>query len=249
MKKILVLFLTLAFAIGNTCACLAESPIDFSGYSLEELLEIRENLTDESSSRPGGEKMVLGSGQYKIGEDLPAGVYTFKFVQNGDSDVSRTDYYVYENESMYKYDIDRLWLGDMPRVEGSFKGEGETRISLYPGEYLSLRYNGAEIARVGNVSGRGNYDVPSGTTIPKGNYTIGEEIPAGTYNIYFGGSTTSRVRVFQDANEASNTFNKGKETILDWNNTEGTVTLSDGNILRVEYTPIIMTKGGGFTFD
>ena len=147
------------------------------------------------------------------------------------------------------YDIDRLWLDDMPRVEDSLKGDGETRISLYPGEYLSLRYNGAEIARVGNVSERGNYDVPSGTTIPKGNYTIGEEIPAGTYKIYFGGSTTSRVRVFQDADEASNTFNKGKETILDWNNTEGTVTLSDGNILRVEYTPIIMTKGGGFTFD
>lgn len=108
MKKILVLVLTLALAIGNTCACLAESPIDFSGYSLEELLEIRENLTNEISSRPGGEKMVLGSGQYKIGDDLPAGVYTFKFVQNGDSDVSRTEYYVYENESMYKYDIDRL---------------------------------------------------------------------------------------------------------------------------------------------
>lgn len=151
---------------------------------------------------------------------------------------------------MYKYDIDRLWLGDMPRVEGSFKGDGETRISLYPGEYLSLRYNGAEVARVGNVSDRGSgYAVPTGTTIPKGNYTIGEEIPAGTYKIYFGGSTTSRVRVFQDANEASNTFNKGKETILDWNNTEGTVTLSEGNVLRVEYTPIIMTKGGGFTFE
>ena len=39
--------------------------------------------------------------------------------------------------------------------------------------------------------------------------TIGEEIPAGTYKIYFGGSATSRVRVFQDADEASNTFNKG----------------------------------------
>ncbi len=157
---------------------------------------------------------------------------------------------VYENESMYKYDIDRLWLGDMPRVEGSFKGDGETRISLYPGEYLSLRYNGAEVARVGNVSDRSSgYTVPTGTTIPKGNYTIGEEIPAGTYKIYFSGTTTSRVRVFQDAKEASNTFNKGKETILDWNNTEGTVTLSEGNVLRVEYTPIIMTKGGGFTFD
>jgi len=81
---------------------MAEGTIDFSGYSLEELLEIRADLADEIASRPGGEKMVLGSGQYKIGEDLPAGVYTFKFVQNGDSDVSRTDYYVYENESMYK---------------------------------------------------------------------------------------------------------------------------------------------------
>ena len=49
--------------------------------------------------------------------------------------------------------------------------------------------------------------------------------------------------------EASNTFNKGKETILDFTNTEGTVTLVEGNILRVEYNPIIMKKGGGFNFD
>ena len=55
--------------------------------------------------------------------------------------------------------------------------------------------------------------------------------------------------MFQDAKEASNTFNKGKETILDFTNTEGTITLNEGNVLRVEYTPIIMTKGGGFTFD
>ena len=250
MKKLIAVGISILLLMTCFTIALAEGTIDFSSYSHEELLEIRSDLADEIASRPGGEKMVLGSGQYKSGEDLPAGVYTFKFVQNGDSDVSRTDYYVYENESMYKYDIDRLWLGDMPRVEGSFKGDGETRISLYPGEYLSLRYNGAEVARVGNVSERSNgYTAPTGTTIPKGNYTIGEEIPAGTYKIFFSGTTTARVRVFQDAKEASNTFNKGKETVLDWNNTEGTVTLSEGNILRVEYTPIIMSKGSGFTFD
>lgn len=250
MKRIISLVVALVLMTGCFATSLAEVGIDFTEYSLEELLEIRDQLADEITKRPGGEKMVLGSGQYKIGEDLPAGVYTFKFIQNGDNEVSRTDYYIYENESMYKYDIDRLWLGDMPRVEGSFKGEGETRISLYPGEYLSLRYNGAEIAHIGNVSERSNgYVVPTGTTIPKGNYTIGEEIPAGTYKINFSGTTTSRVRVFQDSNEAGNTFNKGKETILDWNNTEGTVTLNEGNILRVEYSPIIMTKGGEFVFD
>lgn len=250
MKKILAVLIALMLTALCCFAAVAEGTIDFSGYTLEELLTIRDDLTDEIASRPGGEKMVLGTGQYKIGEDLAAGVYTFKFVQNGDKDVTRSDYYVYENESMYKYDIDRLWLGDMPRVEGSLKGDGETRISLYPGEYLSLRYNGAEVARVGNVSERGNgYVPPEGTTIPKGNYTIGEEIPAGTYKIFFSGTATSRVRVFQDAEEASNTFNKGKETILDFTNTEGTVTLVEGNILRVEYNPIIMKKGGGFNFD
>ena len=249
MKKLTSVILALALIIFSSL-CIAEGSIDFSGYSLEELLLIKADLAEEIAKRPGGEKMVLGRGEYKIGEALPAGVYAFKFIANGDTDVSRTDYYVYENEAMYKYDVDRLWLGDMPRVEGALKGDGETRISLYPGEYLVFRYNGAEAERVGTVPARSSdYTAPSGTTIPKGSYTIGEEIPAGTYKIYFSGTTSSRVRVFQDAKEADNMFNDGKETILDHLNTEGTVTLKDGNILRVEYTPIIMTKGGGFTFD
>ena len=251
MKKLLACLLSFALLVTGIAVSLGEGiSIDFSGYSLEDLLQIKADLSEEIAKRPGGEKMILGSGQYKIGEDLPAGVYSFRFVQNGDKDVSRTDYYVYENESMYKYDVDRLWLGDMPRLEGSLKGDGETRISLYPGEYLSIRYNGAEAERIGSIAERDSgYEVPSGTTIPKGNYTIGEEIPAGTYRIYFNGKSTARVRVFQDAKEADNSFNKGKETVLDASNPEGTVTLSEGNVLRVEYTPIIMTKGGGFTFD
>ena len=251
MKKALAFIIS--FILLNACAgiALAESVvIDFSGYSLEELIQIKADLMEEIANRPGGEKMTLGSGQYRIGEDLPAGVYSFKFVQNGDKDVSRTDYYVYENESMYKYDVDRLWLGDMPRLEGALKGDGETRISLYPGEFLSIRYNGAEVQRVGNITERKtDYEAPSGTTIPKGEYTIGEEIPAGSYQIYYNGQSTARVRVFQDAEEADNTFNKGKETILDESNPEGTVALNEGNVLRVEYTPIIMTKGDGFSFD
>ncbi len=250
MKKALALVFSFVLLFAGLHVSTAEkAAIDFTGYSLEELIQIKADLADEIAKRPGGEKTVLGAGQYTIGEDLPAGVYSFKYVQNGDKDVERTDYYVYENESMYKYDVDRLWLGDMPRVEGALRGDGETRISLYPGEYMSLRYNGAEIERVGNVKEREAQEAPSGTNIPKGNYTIGEEIPAGTYKIYYNGKNTARVRVFKDFEESDNTFNEGKETILDESNPEGTVTLSDGNILRVEYTPIIMTKGGGFTFD
>ncbi len=250
MKKVLAIVFSFVLLFTALHASLAEkAAIDFTGYSLEELIQMKADLMDEIAKRPGGEKTVLGAGQYTIGGDLPAGIYSFKYVQNGDKDVERTDYYVYENESMYKYDVDRLWLGDMPRVEGSLKGDGETRISLYPGEYLSLRYNGAEVERVGNVTERVKQDPPSGTNIPKGNYTIGEEIPAGTYKVYYNGNNTARVRVFKDFEESDNMFNDGKETILNESNPEGTVILSDGNILRVEYTSIIMTKGSGFTFD
>lgn len=251
MRKTLASMLAFVLFIILLSAALAETAaLDFTGYSLEELLQIKADLMEEIAKRPGGEDMTLGAGQYRIGEDLPAGVYSFKFVQNGRKSVERTDYYVYENESMYRYDVDRLWLGDMPRLEGYLEGNGETRISLYPGEYLSLRYNGAEIERVGNVTEQTHdYEAPSGTTIPKGSYTVGEEIPAGTYRIYYNGKSTARVRVFQDAEEASNSFNHGKETILDESNPEGIVTLTDGNVFRVEYTPIIMTKGGGFSFD
>ena len=95
----MALVLSILVLLAGFTTAMAVVTIDFSGYSLEELLEISSDLADEIASRPGGEKIVLGAGQYKIGESLPAGVYSFKFVQNGDSDVSRTDYYVYESES------------------------------------------------------------------------------------------------------------------------------------------------------
>ena len=125
MKKAVIFILSFVLLIVCFGTVFAESgATDFSGCSLEELIGFRAELNEEIAKRPGGGKITLGTGQYTIGEDLPAGVYNFRFIQNGDKDVSRTDYYVYENESMYKYDIDRLWLGDMPRLEGSLRGDG-----------------------------------------------------------------------------------------------------------------------------
>ncbi len=248
MKRIVAIVLTIIMMVGCLTAA-AEGIIDFSGYSLEELLEIRNELSEEIAKRPGGVKMTLTDGKYRIGDDIPAGVYTLKFSPD-DEDGERTDYYVYESESMYKYDSDRLWVGDMPYMEGSLKGEGETRLNLYSGELLILYYNGADLEKIGEVEERvSDYAVPAGTEIPLGEYTVGAEIPVGTYEIYYKGTTSSRVRVFVDAKEADNTFNDGKETVLNADNTKGIITLAEGNVVRVEYTPIIMAKSSGFTFD
>lgn len=148
MKKVAAL-LCAFFVLVPTC--FAEGKIDFSGYTLEELLQIKTDLSNELASRPGAEQMILTPGDYTIGEDFPAGVYSFRFLQNGDEEVERSDYYVYENESMYRYDVDRWWLGDLPRLDGSLKGTADTKLTLYSGELLSIRYNGAEVERVGNA--------------------------------------------------------------------------------------------------
>ena len=66
MKKILAVMIAMMLTALCCFAAVAEGTIDFSGYTLEELLTIRDDLTDEIASRPGGEKMVLGTGQYKI---------------------------------------------------------------------------------------------------------------------------------------------------------------------------------------
>lgn len=248
MKRVVVVLMIALIFIGVANAD-ESTLIDFTGYSFDELTRIKADLMKEISKRPEGETIVLGSGQYKIGEDLPAGVYSFKFMQN-DKDVAWTDYYVYENESMYKYDVDRLWLGDMPRLEDYLEENREARVVLYPEEMLVLTRNGAEVERIGDAPNHeSNYEAPSGTKIPKGEYTIGEEIPAGTYQIYYNGESTARVRVFEDAEEADNTFNKGKEIILGESNPEGMITVTEGNVIRIEYTPIIMAKSSGFSFD
>ena len=69
------------------------------------------------------------------------------------------------------------------------------------------------------------------------------------YKIYFNGKSTARVRVFEDVEEADNMFNHGRETVLNASNPEGTILVTAGNVLRVEYTPIVMTKSAGFSFD
>ena len=54
MKKILAVLIALMLTALCCFAAVAEGTIDFSGYTLEELLTIRDDLTDEIASRPCG---------------------------------------------------------------------------------------------------------------------------------------------------------------------------------------------------
>lgn len=60
MKKLMVLALALLLLTANATVSLAEMGIDFSGYSLDELLEIRAALTDESQAALAERKQFWG---------------------------------------------------------------------------------------------------------------------------------------------------------------------------------------------
>jgi hypothetical protein len=253
MKKIvsITLCLSLSLLVLFTLAASADISTDFSNYTYNELISLKEALDTEIMSRPENGKTKLSEGNYVVGSDISAGRYTLYFLADETDDTS-TDYFVYENKSMYDYDVDRLWLGDLPKNEGTIKDGKFASIELINGDYFVLYNSGAEVERTGNAAEIADSDfvAPEGTTIPTGKYIVGDEIPEGKYNVYCNGKSTSRFRVYPDVDEASNMFGDPTvEVVLNVNNASTALNLKEGQVVTVEYSNIIMTKSEGFVFD
>jgi len=73
MKRIAALALVLALLIP---ACFAEG-IDLAAMTYEQLLDLNHQLVREIMSRPEWKEVRVPAGQWKVGEDIPAGVYSF----------------------------------------------------------------------------------------------------------------------------------------------------------------------------
>lgn len=74
MKKVLVLMLSVMLAL--PCLSLAADPIDLSGYSVDELIELKTAIVGELMERKEIKSANIPSGEYIIGEDIPAGTYS-----------------------------------------------------------------------------------------------------------------------------------------------------------------------------
>ena len=83
MKKSPVVFLILALVIAHIAAFAVE--IDFSNYTDEEMLEIEQLVAQELSERNIQKHATMIEGIYTVGEDIPAGKYTFSLEDKGSS--------------------------------------------------------------------------------------------------------------------------------------------------------------------
>lgn len=84
MKKLVAVVLALMlFVVVNACA---EPAVDFSEYTLDELILLHEALLNELDQKGYAKSAILDVGQYKIGVDLPAGSYTIELSETADPD-------------------------------------------------------------------------------------------------------------------------------------------------------------------
>ena len=247
MKKFIALILLLMLVVP---AAMAEADFDFTGYSYDQLIGIKEQLDAEIATRPEAGARVLQPGQYVVGKDIAQGIYDVGFVP-AEADDTYTNWYIYDTKQMYDYDVSRLYLGDLPRDEGRVQEGSSVKVELFEGDYFVIYRSAASIERTGNaVPVEYDYTVPEGTSIPTGIYIIGEEIPAGKYTIYFNGEAPSRVRTYANPEDATNDFKDTDfEAVLANYNTSVEANLKEGYAFRLEYNSVIMKKSEGFVFD
>jgi hypothetical protein len=88
--------------LGLSIAAVAESPaknataeFDFTGYSYDELIGIKEQLEAELQIRPEAGERILQTGQYVVGKDIAQGIYEVGFVPAEEDDIY-TDWYIYD---------------------------------------------------------------------------------------------------------------------------------------------------------
>ena len=249
MKKLLALIVLFALT-ATFSAAIAEASFDFTSYSYDELIGIKEQLDAEIATRPEAGERILQPGQYVVGKDIAPGIYDLGFVPAKEED-TYTNWYIYDTKQMYDYDVGRLFLGDLPRNEGRVQEGSSVKVELFDGDYFVIYRSAASIVRTGNVTlVESNYTAPEGTSIPTGIYTIGEEIPEGKYTIYFNGEAPSRVRTYANPDDATNDFKDPEfEAVLADYNTSVEINLKAGYAFRLEYNNVIMKKSEGFVFD
>lgn len=255
MKKLITLTVLLILALGGVS--IAEQPgegsaavFDFTRFSYDELIGIKEQLDNELQTRPEAGARILQPGQYVVGKDIAQGIYDVGFVP-AEEDDTYTNWYIYDTKQMYDYDVSRLYLGDLPRNEGRVQTGSSVKVELFDGDYFVIYRSAASIERSGNaVPVEYDYTAPEGTSIPTGIYIIGEEIPAGKYTIWFNGEAPSRVRTYANPEDATNDFIDPEfEAVLAIHNPSVEANLKEGYAFRLEYNNVIMKKSEGFVFD
>lgn len=157
-------------------------------------------LFDSSSSNA-----LKSSGEYKIGEDIPAG-----------------EYYVKCTSSNLYVEISSDSTGSIDSIITNLNTEGGTYITVHDGEYLTIQ--GGDIYELDKSPNRG----AENGYYTNGMYKVGSDIPAGEYSV----EATSGMAYIEVASDSSHTIDSIVTNDNFEGNTK--ITLSDGQYLTLD---------------
>lgn len=152
----------------------------------------------------GNDDALLGDGEYKVGDDLPAG-----------------EYYVKCNSYNLYIEVASDSSGDLDSIIYNLNTEGGVYITVEDGEYLEI--SGGDLYEIDKAPDRG----AENGYYKDGMYKVGEDIPAGEYNVESSGDL-AYIEVASDSRHQI-------ESIITNDNFENNkfVTLEDGQYITL----------------
>lgn len=240
MKRILsILFIVLLFST----SAIAEG-LDLSSMSYEQLVELKRAVDNEYYARPEAEPNVLAPGNYIVGEDIQAGTYYVCVNSYEFNQTANTWFRVYESRDAYDAGSEPLWYNYISLDEQAscvtLKNGNMVRIGDFP-VTMSVR----KLAE----NERYQYAIPDGTYVPCGTYKVGQEIPAGSYQVYMGSIYGGYMAIYpddaayKDRNDATYV-----ELRVIWSDHTKSAVLEDGNVVVV-HRDVVLRKQAELIFD
>lgn len=238
-------FVALLVCIVLLCStCYAES-MDLTAMSFEELCALKVAIEAELNSRPEAEPFDLSPGLYTVGKDIKAGRY---YIMASLPDDYSSQMVVYATRDAYdqrpsgKYGEykDRCYLGF---------GDGFQTIDLEDGNYLyiqeaSIKFSVTEFT----ADDYYKYTPPEGTYVPAGIYFVGEDIPAGVYQVYPANLTEGDVYVYETEAGEGGDWISHVDVEVTVDGSHETIQVRDGNKVKID-TDVIMKKPPKLSFD
>lgn len=244
MRKIFAAVMTSVLLILSFFMSGYAETLDLTSMTYEDLAELKQAVDMEYFARPEAKPRILTPGKYIVGQDIEAGVYyvcvnSYQFNKNG-----LADFEVYESLEVYNAGGDKLWCEQLSLIRS------EVRVILSNGNLLCVSYLPVTLsANELTEEQRYKYEIPEGTYIPCGIYTVGEDIPAGSYQVYMGSLEGGEVYVYADESAYREKNYKSHVTIsILWGEHVESLSVTEGDMVVVE-REVVFRKQEKLVFD
>lgn len=230
---------------------------DYEKMDYNSLLALKQEVDLELNSRPEAAPLILNPGQYTVGSDIKAGKYHVIFAEPGSS--RYCDYILFSDKSTFTASSKATYeeRQKLLMYSGNINASGRAMfINLEEGNYLITEGASIKLSVVDyDEEDYYSYTAPEGTVVPLGTYTVGEEIPAGSYTaypyylegaeiiIYKNAETLAAERYMNIHSDADTSIYLG----ITSDKRSSIFKLSEGNVVLIE-NAVVMTKNAALLF-